>query len=232
MTSDALPAPLRTGTTLRVVIRLALAWLVMPLFFFAIAGSLTWWQAWVYIGVLLVPMTVFVMWMLRADREFLERRMQLREKERTQRRILSWSAPIFIALVAVPPLDWRFGWSTVATPAVVVAQALVLVSYLGLLRVFLENRWAGRTVEVVADQKLVTTGPYAVVRHPMYSCSIVLYLATPVALGSLWGLIPALLTIAILVARIGNEEQVLLRELAGYAGYQQEVRYRLLPGVW
>jgi protein-S-isoprenylcysteine O-methyltransferase Ste14 len=156
----------------------------------------------------------------------------MREKERTQRRVLSWGAPVFTALYILPGLDRRFGWSMVPLGVVLVAEACALLGYVGVLWVFSVNRWAGRTVEVIPGQKLVTTGPYSVVRHPMYTASLLLYLATPLALGSYWGLIPALLSAVVLIARIGNEEDVLLRELPGYAEYRSKVQHRLVPGVW
>jgi protein-S-isoprenylcysteine O-methyltransferase Ste14 len=111
-------------------------------------------------------------------------------------------------------------------------MAIVLGGYLTVVRAFLENRWAGRTVEVFAEQKVIPTGPYAIVRHPMYTGTIALYIATPVALGSWWALIPALTFIPIFVLRIRNEENVLVRGLPGYREYRQRVRYRLVPFVW
>ena len=232
MTTSTLGPATLQGTTRKVLLRLVLAWLGMPVLFLLPAGTLRWWQAWVYCIGLLVPMSVFVLLTLRTDPEFLQRRIDMREKERTQRRVLSWGAPVFAALYILPGLDHRFGWSAVPLTTVIVAQVSALLGYLAVLRVFYVNRWAGRTIEVVAGQKLVTTGPYAIVRHPMYTASLVLYLATPLALGSYWGLIPALLSTVVLVLRIGNEEEVLLRELPGYAEYRASVRYRLVPLVW
>jgi protein-S-isoprenylcysteine O-methyltransferase Ste14 len=118
------------------------------------------------------------------------------------------------------------------TACTVTALALVLGGYLLLIRVFTENRWAGRTVETWDDQKVVDTGPYAIVRHPMYSGTIVYYLASSVALGSWWGLIPALSIIPFLVIRISNKEAVLVRELPGYEDYRRRVRHRLIPFIW
>jgi protein-S-isoprenylcysteine O-methyltransferase Ste14 len=218
--------------TRRTCVRMALAWVVTPLFFLVTGGSLGWWEAWVYCGLLLVPMTLFVARMARTDPEFLERRFTRKEKERTQRRINLWSAPLLLALFVVPGLDRRFGWSEPSLAAVVAGQALALASCLGMLKVFLANRWAGRTVETWPGQKVVSTGPYAIVRHPMYVVILVLYVASPVALGSWWAVIPAILYAPMLVARILNEEEVLVRELPGYEEYRKKVRYRLLPLAW
>jgi len=218
--------------TRRTCVRMALAWVVTPLFFLVTGGSLGWWEAWVYCGLLLVPMTLFVARMARTDPEFLERRFTRKEKERTQRRINLWSAPLLLALFVVPGLDRRFGWSEPSLAAVVAGQALALASCLGMLKVFLANRWAGRTVETWPGQEVVSTGPYAIVRHPMYVVIFVLYVASPVALGSWWAVIPAILYAPMLVARILNEEEVLVRELPGYEEYRKKVRYRLLPLAW
>jgi protein-S-isoprenylcysteine O-methyltransferase Ste14 len=220
-------APIRKAT-----IRLALAWVFLPLFFLVTGGSLGWWEAWVYCLIILAPMTVFVVRMARKDPEFLERRLTLKEKERTQRRVVTWGTPLILVLFVIPGLDRRFGWSEPPLAIVVAAQALALASYLGVLGVFIANRWAGRTIETTPGQEVVSTGPYALVRHPMYVASLVLYLASAVALGSWWAVIPAVLYAPVLVVRIVNEEEVLVRELPGYEEYRKKVRYRLLPLVW
>jgi len=123
-------------------------------------------------------------------------------------------------------------WSEPPLGVVVAAMAVLLTGYLLVLRVFLENRWAGRTVETWAGQEVISTGPYSIVRHPMYTGFVALQIALPVALGSWWGLIPALAVFPIIAVRIDNEEKVLVRELPGYEEYRRTVRYRLVPGVW
>ena len=220
------------ATSRKMYARLMLAWVFLPLIFLIAGGSLGWWEAWAYCAVLLVPMSVFGVHMARVDPAFIERRFSMKEKEQTQRRVVSWGSPLIVALYVVPGLDRRFGWSEPPLVAVVVAQVLALGAYLGVLRVFLVNRWAGRTVETRPGQQVVSTGPYAVVRHPMYAASLVFFLASPLALGSGWALIPAILYVPVLVARIVNEEGVLVRELAGYEDYRAKVRYRLVPFIW
>jgi protein-S-isoprenylcysteine O-methyltransferase Ste14 len=208
------------------------AWIALPLLFLATGGSLRWWQAWIYCAILLVPMTGFLVYMVRRDPGFIARRLKMRENEAAQRRILAWGyLPIAAALV-IPGLDHRFAWSRPPGWIVAGAMVLALAGYLGILRVFLENRWAGRTIETYAGQELISTGPYALVRHPMYASSVVLYLATPLALGSWWALLPALAFIPIFAARIRNEEEILVRDLPGYEEYRRRVRYRLVPFVW
>lgn len=211
---------------------LAAAWVGLPLFFLVTGGSLDWWQAWAYCVVILPSMTGFVLYLGARDPEFLSRRLKVREKEKTQRLIQSGGAIAFLASAVLPGLDHRLGWSRVPFAAAIVALILVEATYLAIARVFLVNRWASRTVETYIGQQIVSTGPYAIVRHPMYAATILMYLATPVALGSWWGVLPALTLIPIMVLRIRNEEEVLLRELAGYEEYRRKVRYRLLPCVW
>ena len=170
--------------------------------------------------------------MARHDPSFFDRRFKMREKERAQRRLQAWAVPLFLPVFILPGLDHRFGWSGPPLAFVVVALFLSLVSYLMVLRVFLENRWAGRTVETWEDQKVIDTGPYAIVRHPMYTAVMVLLLVTPVALGSWWAVIGAFAYYTIFYFRIRNEEEVLLRELPGYEDYRARVRYRIIPFIW
>jgi protein-S-isoprenylcysteine O-methyltransferase Ste14 len=177
-------------------------------------------------------MGIFIAYMSRHDPQFLARRAKVREKERAQRSIQIWGANVLVAALILPGIDHRFGWSIPPLAVQVAAMVLALLSYLGILRVFLENRWAGRTVETFAEQKVIATGPYAIVRHPMYTGVLALFLATPVALGSWWATLPVIALFPFSVLRIRNEEAVLLRELPGYEEYRRKVRYRLIPLVW
>jgi protein-S-isoprenylcysteine O-methyltransferase Ste14 len=222
----------RRSVVRQAVIKVAAAWILLPLFFLATGGDLAWWNAWAYCAILLAPMTAFIAYQLRHDPDFIVRRSTMREKEKTQRWVLVIGTPLWLASFVIPGLDHRFGWSSPSGGVAVAGLVAVLASYLGILWVFLENRWAGRTVETFDGQKVISTGPYAVVRHPMYACACVLYVATPVALGSWWAVPPALAFTLIFIPRILNEEAVLVRELAGYDEYRSRVRYRLMPFVW
>jgi len=214
------------------MIRIITVWIVLPLFLLATGGSYLWWQAWIYCALLLVPMTIFFTWKVRHDPSFIERRFKMKEEERAQRRIQVWGMLLFLAVFVVSGLDYRFGWSDPPLPMVVVALILSLGSYLMILRVFLENRWAGRTVETWEDQKIIDTGPYAIVRHPMYTAIMVFLFVTPVALCSWWAILGVIAYSPIIFFRIRNEEEVLLRELPGYENYRARVRYRIIPFVW
>ena len=206
--------------------------LILGAILFIPAGTLRYWHAWIYMGVLLIPMLFAVRYLLRNSPELLKRRLQTRERERTQRRVIAASWGWFLASFILPGLDFRFGWSSIPVPVVLAGDLVVLLGYGLVIRVFAENRYAARTVQVDEDQQVIKTGPYAIVRHPMYVGVLLMYLASPVALGSYWALIPASFIIPMLVVRIRNEEQVLERDLGGYREYKGETRYRLVPGIW
>lgn len=212
--------------------RFALALLVFLAAFFLPAGTWDYWEAWVYIGLMFGMLLLFGGYLLARAPDLLERRMRLREREATQRRIIGWSVVPFVLMFLLPGFDHRWHWSDVPQWLVLVADGLVVLSYGLLIWVFVTNHYASRVVEVEAGQKVIDTGPYALVRHPMYFTILLMYFATPLALGSYWALLPTLALPFVLVARIRNEEDVLRRELPGYAAYTQKTRYRLIPGVW
>lgn len=199
---------------------------------FGTAGTLAFWQAWLYLAVLVVPMCFVLAYLLGHAPELLVRRMRMREKEPRQRVIIGLAAVPYVLSILLPGVDRRLDWSHVPFATVLVAEVLVLASYGIIVRAFLENRFASRIVEVETGQAVIDTGPYAVVRHPMYLGAVLLYLFTPLALGSYWALIPAALLIPVIVARILNEEAVLGRDLDGYRAYMARTRYRLIPRVW
>jgi len=206
--------------------------IVLVALFFLPAGTFDYWEAWVYMLVLLVPAVAVLFYLLRKDPALVERRMRTREREAPQRLVILLSYLWFVLVFLIQGFDRRFGWSDVPLGVVIAADVLVFVGYLIVFLVLRENSYASRVVDVEREQKVISTGPYSVVRHPMYMGVIVMYVMTPLALGSYWALIPAPLIIPILVARIRNEEQVLARELPGYSGYMQKVIYRLIPRVW
>ena len=149
-----------------------------------------------------------------------------------RRGVIGFSIIFLLGAFLVPGFDRRWGWSVMPWWVVVAADLLVLLGYAIIFRVFRENQFTSRTVQVEQGQQVVSTGPYAVVRHPMYVGVLVFYLASPIALGSWWAFLPAAIIIPILVVRIVNEEQVLERDLAGYREYKLKTKYRLLPGIW
>ena len=220
------------GLTRRAILAAASAVAVFCLMFFAPAGTFAYWQAWAYMGVVLIPMLFVMVYMLRNAPELLARRLQMRERERTQKGVIGFGILFLFGAFLVPGFDRRWGWSTMPWWAVVAADLLVLLGYAMIFRVFRENQYTSRTVQVEQGQQVISTGPYATVRHPMYVGVLVFYLASPIALGSWWACLPAAVIIPILVVRILNEELVLERDLPGYKEYKQKTRYRLLPGIW
>ncbi len=158
--------------------------------------------------------------------------MRMREKEAEQQLIVKLASIAILLVYLLPGFDHRFHWSSVPIWLVVIADVLVFSGYAFMVLVMRENPYAGRTVEVEPDQTVVTTGPYAVVRHPMYLGVLLLYVFSPLALGSYWSMIPALLLMGLLIARITSEERVLLKELNGYGEYTEWVRWRIIPGIW
>jgi protein-S-isoprenylcysteine O-methyltransferase Ste14 len=215
-----------------VLSRLGLAVSTLMLMFFLPAGTWKYWQAWVYMAVLFIPMTLVLVYLLKNDPELLERRMRMREERRGQKLIIKISYVFFLLAFLLPGFDVRFGWSNMPVWAVVTADVFVFLGYAIFFRVMQVNSYASRVIEVASGQKVIDTGPYAVVRHPMYSGAILLYVASPLALGSYWAAIPAALIVPLLAARILDEESALEKELPGYLEYQQKTRYRLIPFIW
>ncbi|OGD27864.1 MAG: hypothetical protein A2Y56_05780 [Candidatus Aminicenantes bacterium RBG_13_63_10] len=215
-----------------VVVRFVFALLILGFLFFWPAGTFRYWQAWTYLAMLLLPMLGISFYLIRKDPELLERRMRAKEKERRQKNIQLIASLIFLGIYLLPGFDRRLGWSSVPVVVVIAADILVLAGYGLFVQVLKENSYASRIVEVEAKQKVITTGPYALVRHPMYLAIMVMFVLTPLSLGSYWAAVPALPIVFVLIARIRNEERVLIEQLAGYREYVERVRFRLIPGIW
>lgn len=215
-----------------VLSRFLMAILALGVLFFLPAGTFVYWQAWVYLVLLFGFMFSVLRYLLKNDPELLARRMKFKEKEAEQKLIIKLSyIPFFLAFV-IPGFDIRFGWSNLPWGVVIAADILAFFGYIIVILVFRENRYASRVVEVEEEQTVIQSGPYARVRHPMYVGVLLLYIFSPLALGSWWAVLPALITIPVIVARILNEEKVLVRDLKGYPEYMQKVRWRLIPGIW
>jgi protein-S-isoprenylcysteine O-methyltransferase Ste14 len=222
----------RSALVGKVLARYLMALVFLSALFFVPAGTLAYWQGWFYLALLFLPMAGVGVWLLRNDPALLERRLRMRERESAQKRIIGLSYLGFLAAFVLPGLDHRFGWSQMPAWVALAAGALVLLGYGITAWVFRTNSYAARTVAVDAGQQVIRSGPYALVRHPMYVGFGLLMLVSPLALGSYWAVIPALSIVPVLVARITNEEVVLARDLLGYTEYMQAVRWRLLPGIW
>jgi protein-S-isoprenylcysteine O-methyltransferase Ste14 len=202
------------------------------LMLFLPAGTLDYWQAWIYCAVLFIPMFFVVFYFLKKNPELLERRMRMKEKEEKQKTIIKIGYILFFIGFIIPGLDYRYHWSDVPDLIVISANAIVLAGYIFFFFVLRENSYASRIIEVEKGQKVITTGPYAIVRHPMYMGVLLMYLFTPLALGSYWAIFFFLPLFPLIVVRLLNEEEVLLRELPDYKEYCLKTRYHLIPFIW
>jgi protein-S-isoprenylcysteine O-methyltransferase Ste14 len=208
---------------------------VLGILLLAPAWALDYWQAWVYLLVFALSSALITLYLWKKDQKLLERRFNAgptAEHETSQKLIQLLASVVFMGAMILPSLDHRFSWSAVPLPVVVIGDVLVALGFVIVFLVFKENTFTASTIAVASDQTVVSTGPYAVVRHPMYSGALVLLFGTPLALGSWWGLlmfIPMLCTIA---WRAREEEHFLFKNLSGYWEYSRIVRYRLVPFLW
>ena len=206
---------------------------LIALALFLAAGTVRYWQAWVYLGVMAVssiPLTLYIT----NDPILLENRIKVGPTEQRPIQkiiVLCLGVPLLAAFI-IPGLDHRFGWSNVPPWLSICGDLLILAAMWTAFRVFKENSFGSATVEVAKDQRVISTGPYAIVRHPMYSSAAVYFIGLSLALGSYWGLIPALLAILGLVLRLFDEQRFLAENLAGYTEYCAKVRWRLIPGIF
>jgi protein-S-isoprenylcysteine O-methyltransferase Ste14 len=199
------------------------------------AGTLHYWQGWAYVAVFIVCCVAYTAYLAKHDPALLKRRTEAgmsHEKERTQKIVMIFLYATCIAMVVLPALDVRFGWSHVPWYVSVLRDVLAVVSFYIFYLVSKVNTYAAANIRVEEGQKVISTGMYGFVRHPMYFGALFLLIGTPLALGSWWGLLFIPLSLLILYFRIANEETVLLRDLKGYEEYRQKVRYRLIPGIF
>ncbi|MBE6570266.1 MAG: isoprenylcysteine carboxylmethyltransferase family protein [Ruminococcaceae bacterium] len=196
------------------------------------AGSFAYINGWLFIGLLFIPMLILGIVLFCKSPGLLEKRLQAKEGENTQKAVVALSGLLFLAGFIIAGLDFRFGWSHMPLWIVITASVILLLSYALYAEVMRENAYLSRTIVVQENQKIVDTGLYGIVRHPMYAVTVWLFLAIPVVLGSWWSLLCFLPYIAVIAVRIHNEEKVLEAGLAGYREYKTRVKYRLIPFVW
>ena len=201
-------------------------------FIFLPASSLHYWQGWLLMGILFVPMFVAGLVMMAKNPELLQKRLNAKEQEREQRTVVALSGLLFIAAFVVAGLNWRFQWCVLPNWVVWVAAGLFLVCYLLYAEVLRENTYLSRTIEVQEHQKVIDTGLYGIVRHPMYTATTLLFLMMPLVLASPISFGIMLLYIPLIAKRIRNEEAVLEQGLEGYSEYKQRVKYKVLPFIW
>ena len=210
-----------------------LAGLVMvALLLFVPAGSLAYPNGWLFISLLFIPMLVLGFVLLFKAPELLEKRLNAKEEQGEQRKVVGLSALLFLAGFVIAALDFRFGWSQLPGWLVLAASAVLLLSYGMYAEVMRENAYLSRTVEIQENQKVIDTGLYGIIRHPMYTSTILLFLSIPLVLGSGVAFLLFLAYPVLIAKRIRNEEQVLEEGLAGYREYKQKVKHRLIPFIW
>ena len=222
----------KKGLFLQAIGKFLLGVIITGLLLFLPAGSLQYWQAWLLMGILFVPMFCAGLVMMAKNPELLRKRLNAKEEEKDQQTVVKLSGLLFIAAFVVAGLNWRFGWCVLPDWAVWVSAGLFLICYLLYAEVLRENTYLSRTIEVQENQKVIDTGLYGVVRHPMYMATTVLFLAMPLVLASPLSFLIMLLYIPLIAKRIKNEEEVLGKGLEGYKEYKQKVKYRMIPFVW
>ena len=216
---------------LEAVIKYLLGIVMVGALLFIPAGTLDWKNGWIFMAVLFIPMLLAGLVMYFKAPNLLRSRLNAKEKQKTQQGVIKYSGLMFLAAFIVAGLNFRFKWNTLPQFIVYAGIALFLVSYAMFGEVLRENEYLSRTIEVQEGQKVVTTGLYRFVRHPMYSATVFLFLSMPLILNSLWSFVIMLAYIPLILARIKNEEEVLERELEGYTEYKKKVRYKIIPNI-
>lgn len=214
-----------------------LFWLIviMGLLFFLPAGTLNYWQAWVYLFIFGISSLLITLFLMKKDVELLKRRVNAgaaAENEKSQKIIQAFAQFIFIGIMLVPGFDHRFVWSQVPVYLVIAGDVFAALGFFIVFFVFKENSFTSAIIEIAENQKVISTGPYKIVRHPMYSGALLLLLFTPLALGSFWAFPFVILMIVIIIYRLLDEEKFLSKNLDGYKSYCQRTPFRLIPWIW
>ena len=216
----------------RAITRFIAGVLIVGLLLFLPAGTFRYPQGWLLLGILFVPMFIAGLIMMKKNPYLLKKRLNVKEEESEQKEVILLSGIMFLAAFIMAGLSFRFGWLMLPFPVSIVFAVVFLVAYALYAEVLRENTYLSRTIEVQEDQKVIDTGLYGIVRHPMYMVTVLLFLAMPLVLGSVISFVIMLFYIPIIAKRIRNEEQVLTEGLPGYKEYKQKVKYRLIPFIW
>lgn len=221
-----------SGLFVKAIIKFLSGLILVGLLLFLPAGTFAYPQGWLLIGILFVPMFIAGLIMMKKSPELLRKRLNVKEEQAEQKTVILLSGLMFLASFIIAGLNFRFGWIRLPLWVSYAAALLFLAGYVLYAEVLRENVWLSRTVEVQENQKVIDTGLYGIVRHPMYMSTLILFLAMPLVLGSVISFVIMLLYIPIIAKRIRNEEQVLENGLEGYAEYRKRVRYKVIPFVW
>ena len=221
-----------TKLLLNSIVKLLSGLVMIAILLFLPAGTWHYLHAWLFIALLFVPMTMIGIWLYLSQPNLLAKRLGNKEREQQQKNVVALSGLMFISGFVLCALDYRCGWSSVPVWLVVVASVIFLLGYGMYAEVMRENAYLSRTIEVQEGQQLIDSGLYGIVRHPMYTATILMFMAIPLVLGSFWALFVFAIYPILMVLRIQNEEQVLVEGLVGYSEYQKRVKWRLIPFVW
>ncbi len=206
--------------------------IAIALLIFLPAGSLEFWNGWLFMGLLFIPMFIAGIVLMIINPELLKKRLNAKEKETEQKQVLLLSSIMFLSGFIISGLNYRYKWVGLPNSVVIIATAIFIISYIIYAEVLRENTYLSRTIEVQENQKVVDTGLYGIVRHPMYTATIFLFLSMPLILGSIMSFIIFLIYPIIIAKRIKNEEKVLEENLEGYSEYKEKVKYKLIPYIW
>ena len=214
------------------IIKILLGILIIGLLIFLPAGTIDYWNGWLLMGILFVPMFIAGIVMMIKSPELLKKRLNVKEKQGEQKQVVLFSGIMFVAGFIVAGLNYRYGWIMIPNILVIISSVIFVLSYILYAEVLRENKYLSRTIEVQENQKVIDSGLYGIVRHPMYMATIFLFLSMPLILGSIYSFFIFLIYPIIIAKRIKNEEEVLEKELPGYKEYKEKVKYKMIPFIW
>ena len=214
------------------VVKFTFGALIIGLLLFVPANTINYWNGWLFMGLLFIPMFIAGIVMMIKSPELLKKRLNAKEKENEQKQVLLFSGLMFLSGFIIAGLNYRYGWIVLPNSVVIISSVIFIITYILYAEVLRENAYLSRTIEVQENQKVVDTGLYGIVRHPMYAVTILLFLSMPLVLGSLISFVIFLAYPFIIAKRIKNEEEVLEKDLQGYTEYKKKVKYKMIPFVW
>ena len=214
------------------IIKILLGILIIGLLIFLPAGTIDYWNGWLLMGILFVPMFIAGIVMMIKSPELLKKRLNVKEKQGEQKQVVLFSGIMFVAGFIVAGLNYRYGWIMIPNILVIISSVIFVLSYILYAEVLRENKYLSRTIEVQENQKVIDSGLYGIVRHPMYMATIFLFLSMPLILGAIYSFFIFLIYPIIIAKRIKNEEEVLEKELPGYKEYKEKVKYKMIPFIW
>ena len=206
--------------------------LLIGLLIFLPANTINYWNGWLFMGLLFIPMFIAGIVMMIKSPELLKKRLNAKEKESKQKEVIAFSGLMFLAGFITCGLNYRYSWIAIPNYVVIISSVIFIIAYILYAEVLRENVYLSRIIEVQENQKVIDTGLYGIVRHPMYAVTVILFLSMPLVLGSIISFVIFLVYPFIIAKRIKNEEEVLEKELEGYAEYKKKVKYKMIPFIW